>query len=60
MENENDVNKFKKKYIFITSSVTLFVQLDYDTTLRIRHDHRLKVDSYDTSYDINPCDPEYI
>ena len=50
-ENENDVNEFKRKHTFIVSFVVLFTQSDYDTALRVRHDHRLKVDSRNTSYD---------
>ena len=52
-KNENDVSKFKKKYISIVMSVMSFVQSDYNIILRVRCNHRLKVDSYDTLCNIN-------
>ena len=52
-KNKNDVSESKEKHTSTASSVTSSVQSDCDTTLRVRHGHRLKVDSYDTSCDID-------
>ncbi|ERF75561.1 hypothetical protein EPUS_08973 [Endocarpon pusillum Z07020] len=49
--NGNDTSEPKGKHTSTASSVAPSAQSDCDTALRVRHDHRLKVDSRDTSYD---------